>query len=845
MPGPDPTTARAPTRPSPTYRRHSASVAAVALAVGSLLLAASAQPASGSAGPRDDVVDLAPAPSAAAGGAGRARAASIPVYPGPFRVRQPDGSRVTVVAWGDARAHGYRSTGGHTVVKDASGVWRYAVSVDRIGRPVPSPLEVGRDEPPAAAKGLQAQLVAGAQASHTDEVATPGTGRGKQRSLVILVSFADRGPVGSTEAMWAERYFGASGSVAAYYRQNSFNRFRLRPAAESDGVRDNGVVGWLKLPYNHPDFGDNYNNKRDKLTVDALKAANRHVDFRSFDQDHDGHLSTAELHVSIIVAGYETSYGGEDDVCGPSVWGHNGALYSGGTKVDGVYFEPEGGSMQGEWMCRSTDNPGRVATIGGDAVMMGFDIGMPTLWDLDLSSAGLGDWSLMASGSWNRAPGGAAGSSPAMLDAFSKSYQGWIVPKGVFGRLDGAALPSSATSPTAYRLLANPGGVDWFGNGQRGEGEYFLVENRQQVGWDVGLPACGLIVYHVDEGVRTSSYANARDGHRLVDIVEASGSKPLDSYTYQGSAADVFPGSSGHLDFADTTSPQATLYSRQPSAVSMHVNGGCAPTMTANFFVPLANDAFTSATLLDGTDGLIEGGNSGATKQPGEPAVAGDPGGASIWYRFTAPADGELSLSTRGSQFDTLLGVYRGTSISALTKVAENDNSGTGTSSAVTATVERGKTYRIAIDGRLLDVGSDQGLSVLIYSFGPANDDLRQATRLTGQQGRIVSSTEGSGLEKKEPSKIDGQRADHSVWYMYQARQDGRLVLDLSGSEFDTLLAVYTGDKVSQLRLVAADDNSAEGKRSSVSVPVNSGTTYRIAVAGLEDAGKLVLRWHQ
>ena len=163
----------------------------------------------------------------------------------------------------------------------------------------------------------------------------------------------------------------------------------------------------------------------------------------------------------------------------------------------------------------------------------------------------------------------------------------------------------------------------------------------------------------------------------------------------------------------------------------------------------------------------------------------------------------------------------------------------------MSAAVERGKTYRIAIDGRLLDTGADQGSSMLTYSFQPANDDLRRATRLAGPQGRIVSSTEGSGLEKKEPRKIDGQRADHSVWYRFKAGQSGRLVLDLSGSEFDTLLAVYTGDKVSRLRLLAADDNSGEGKRSSLSVPVTRGTTYRIAVAGVEDAGKLVLRWHQ
>ena len=107
--------------------------------------------------------------------------------------------------------------------------------------------------------------------------------------------------------------------------------------------------------------------------------------------------------------------------------------------------------MVGEWMCRSDDNPGWVKTVGALASLMGYDIGLPALWDHDQSSSGLGTWSLMAEGSWNRAPGAPAGSSPAMLDAFSKSYQGWITPTGVFGSLAGAPIPAAATSPTAYR----------------------------------------------------------------------------------------------------------------------------------------------------------------------------------------------------------------------------------------------------------------------------------------------------------------------------------------------------------------------------------------------------------
>jgi M6 family metalloprotease-like protein len=748
-----------------------------------------------------------------------ARGQSMPVNPGPYRVQQPDGSHLTVVAWGDARNHGFRTLDGHAVAKDASGTWRYA-----------------------AGTGASDRLAA----SHLDTDGAPGSGQGRQPLLVILVSFSDRAPVGSSEAAWAAQYFGSRGSLAAYYRDNSFNMLQLVPARETSGSRDDGVVGWLKMPYPHPNFAGDFDSRRAKLTKDALRGADRYVDYQAFDKDKDGRIAPAELRIAIVAAGYETSYGGAGDVCGPSVWAHQGALLDGGPKVDGMQFDRDAGTMIGEWMCRTSDNPGHMSTIGLSAALMGFDIGLPALFDRDGSSSGLGTWSLMAEGAWNRLPGTPSGTAPAMLDAFSKSLQGWVTPTGVFGGLPGAPLPPAETSPTAYRLLENPGGVDWVRDEQRGKGEYFLVENRQQLSWDVGLPACGVLVYHVDESVTPfGSVAGDRDRHRLVDIVEAIGTTPLDSDSYNGSAADVFPGSSGHVDFTDTTSPAARLYSGAATRVSMHVSGGCAPaSMAADFAAPIPNDAFSAASLMGGAEGSLQGGTSGATKQAGEPAVAGDPGGASIWYRFTAPADGDLELSTQGSRFDTVLGVYRGTSVSSLKKVAENDNRGAATWSALTARVERGKTYRVAVDGSSATGAAAQGLSLLTYAFTPGNDDLRDAVRLTGSRGRVLGSTEGATLERKEPTKVAGQPADHSVWYSYKAPASGRLVVDLSGSDFDTLLAVYTGSTVSHLHRVAADDDSAEGRRSLVSFKVVRGTTYRIAVAGVSDAGKLVLRWH-
>jgi M6 family metalloprotease-like protein len=769
----------------------------------------------------------------------------VPVDPFPHRVTQPDGTVVTVRAWGDSQTGGYQTRGGYAVTKDAAGVWRYVVRVGPTGRAVASSLEVGKASPPAAARGVRRQVVARTATPALVE-RSPGTGTGTQPGLVILVSFADQPSLGTTEDQWSQAFFGPSG-VSGYYTQNSFGKLALTPAAESGGVANNGVVGWLQLPYDHPDFKDDFSNPAEvKLAVDAIKAANPYVDYGSFDGDHNGVLSPSELHVTVIVAGYETSYGGDLDTCGNSVWGHQGGLYAAAPRVDGTVVNRAGGTMFGEYMCAGFDSPGHMSTMGIMAHEMGHDLGFPDLYDIDYSSAGISRWSLMSGGSWNYVGTAAHGTTPAGLDAFSKSYQGWITPVPIEGQVDNAPLPASATSPTAYRLLANPKGVDWKFESHKGTGEYYLVENRQLVGYDAGLPACGVIVYHVDESVRRSNKANADDVHRLLDVVEADGSTSMDTYPYPGGPGDVFPGSSGHVDFNDGTSPSAVLYSGAPSGVGMHVNGGCADPQSANFFVPLANDSFGSATPLAAPRGQVTGGNNGATKETGEPAVAGNAGGASVWWSFTAPATRALRLSTSGSTFDTLLGVYRGSSVAAATEVAGNDNaSPTDPTSALVATVRRGVTYRIAVDGLNAGAGASQGAVSLGYTYAPANDDLKSATSLSGKHGRQGSSTVGASRERKEPRKIAGQRSGRTVWYEYRAHRAGRLTVDLSGSKFDTLLGVYTGSRMKKLHLVAADDNHGRGRSSRVTVAVQKGQTYRIAVAGVKTAvGSFRISWH-
>lgn len=109
---------------------------------------------------------------------------------------------------------------------------------------------------------------------------------------------------------------------------------------------------------------------------------------------------------------------------------------------------------------------------------------------------------------------------------------------------------------------------------------------------------------------------------------------------------------------------------------------------------------------LGGTLGMIGLGSVGATKQPGEPDHAGNRGGASVWFNWTAPANGSAQLSARGASFRTLLAVYTGSAVGALAPIAASDNPQSpscsfadGTSGEVEFNVDTGTTYWIAVDG--------------------------------------------------------------------------------------------------------------------------------------------------
>jgi Ca2+-binding RTX toxin-like protein len=114
-----------------------------------------------------------------------------------------------------------------------------------------------------------------------------------------------------------------------------------------------------------------------------------------------------------------------------------------------------------------------------------------------------------------------------------------------------------------------------------------------------------------------------------------------------------------------------------------------------------ANDNFADAQVAStGDTNPTSGSNVDATKEAGEPDHAGDAGGASVWYRWTAPSSGAATVDTCDSNFDTLLAVYTGDSVSSLVAAGSSDDGcAFGNGGFVEFDAQAGQVYRIAVDG--------------------------------------------------------------------------------------------------------------------------------------------------
>ena len=164
-------------------------------------------------------------------------------------------------------------------------------------------------------------------------------------------------------------------------------------------------------------------------------------------------------------------------------------------------------------------------------------------------------------------------------------------------------------------------------------------------------------------------------------------------------------------------------------------------TLTATF--KLAGDDFSTALPITGNSATLHGTNISFTKETSEPNHAGNPGGKSIWWRWTAPASGPVTLNTAGSAFTTLLAVYSGTTVSSLTCLGSDIDSLGGTNrSHVAFNAMAGQTYNIAVDGK--DGASGRITLTLSTSSVVAPLWLAQLSRFTDGTVQLTISGEAN-----------------------------------------------------------------------------------------------------
>jgi hypothetical protein len=310
---------------------------------------------------------------------------------------------------------------------------------------------------------------------------------------------------------------------------------------------------------------------------------------------------------------------------------------------------------------------------------------------------------------------------------------------------------------------------------------------------------------------------------------------------YTGTAVGALTARVSNDDDAGTPQSRVTLSATAGTDYYIAVDGkaGAEGFVALNWAPAPPNDTFSGATVIAGTEGTADGRTAGATAETGEPLHAGVTGGRSLWFRWTAPRTGVATFDTAGSAIDTLLAVYTGSAVGALTARASNDDSGNAKQSRVTWSATAGRVYYIAVDGKAGALGR------LRLSWSPpaaANDAFAAASLIAGAGGRANGSTAGASSQRGEPAHA-GAAGGRSVWFRWTATATGAVEFDTAGSAIDTLLAVYTGSAVGALTVRASNDDSPL-RTSRMSLLASVGTTYYVAVDGkAAAAGAVTLNW--
>lgn len=226
---------------------------------------------------------------------------------------------------------------------------------------------------------------------------------------------------------------------------------------------------------------------------------------------------------------------------------------------------------------------------------------------------------------------------------------------------------------------------------------------------------------------------------------------------------------------------------------------------------PPANDLFANATPITLTSATqtFSGSSVHAFKEAGEPFHgSGEPGGSSVWWKWTAPVNGTLKVTTRNSTFDTMLAAYTGSTLGALNQIATNDDEQAPGSvpeaqrirtSIVTINVTAGTTYHFAVDGWASEQGSVflnlELTSRPVITSNPASQHV-----MVGDSVTFTADAFGSGVMS------------------YQWRKGGTAIQGATGSSF-TIASAAPGDAGSYDVMVT----NAQGSTTSSAATLNVG----------------------
>ncbi|NQV14108.1 M6 family metalloprotease domain-containing protein [bacterium] len=453
---------------------------------------------------------------------------------------------------------------------------------------------------------------------------------------VILGSYANYADLDTVVDMLQHELFDGPWptiTMAEHYAEMSYGQFHLSGT----------VYGWYELDTNSAFYEgsqvDPYDNgfygppggTADFLR-EALDQSDPDIDFSLYDNDGPDGLPNSGDDDGFVDAAFFVHSGPGGEGGGPFIWSHRWT-YSGqwGDPYTTNDMGADGSAIRvNDYIMQpAVSTEGGLIEIGVFSHEFGHALGLPDLYDTDYSSGGLGDWCLMASGSW------ATPTSPVHMSAWCKEMLGWTVPIIPDENLEGFEFPNAEENSYAVKLWTH-GELDpyvsGYSHGQDVGQEYFLLENRQILGSEQSLPGPGILIWHVDN----SQWSNSDENHRLVDM------KPADGAFNGSSPGDAWPGITDNRNFDFATIPTSIGWAGVNTEIAVLNISDSDTTMSADI------EVFEVNPQLALTDVIIEDGNEDHIYAPGESLL--------IWITvFNTGAEANnltATLSTEGTLVD-------------------------------------------------------------------------------------------------------------------------------------------------------------------------------------------------